>query len=309
MMPRCLVAYFSQGGTTARVAEAIASGLRREGYEVDLARIDAGTPGDLSRYDLVGFGSPAYYFRLPFAVSDYMKRLAPVGRRPAFTFILHGTYPGGAGIDLRRMLALKGARDVGSFCVRGADRFLGYVKLGYLFSHDRPSYQDLVEAEAFGRRVAERAAGDSTASVKNEPNAPTKRAESESELSPRRMETERGTPVIYRLERFLTGRWLVRHLYSRLFRVDPGKCTACDICMRLCPVGNLRPGDGGRPVWGRECLLCLTCEEKCPKEAIRSPVTSFLFRPFLRYNVRRAALDASLSCIRVTHRRGRTESD
>ncbi len=194
-----------------------------------------------------------------------------------------------------------------SLHLRGADRFLGYVKLGYLFSHDRPSYQDLVEAEAFGRRIAERAAGDATARAESEPNAPTTRAKSEPELSPGRMEMERGTPAIYRLERFLTGRWLVRHLYSRLFRVDRGKCTACDICMKLCPAGNLRPGVGGRPVWGRECLLCLTCEEKCPKEAIRSPVTSFLFRPFLRHNVRRAMRDASLSYIRVTHRRGRTE--
>ncbi len=295
------------GGTTTRVAEAIASGIRKAGYEVDFAKIDAESPGDLSRYDLMGFGSPAYYFRLPFLVSDYVKRLAPLGGRPAFTFILHGTYSGDAGIHLRRMLALKGARDAGSFHARGADRFLGYVKLGYLFSHERPSYRDLVEAEAFGRRVADRAAGDGTERGKNEPNVSVTRAESEPEISSDQVEIERGTPVIYRLERLLTGRWLVRYLYSRLFRVDPGKCTACDICMKLCPVGNLRPGDGGRPVWGRDCILCLTCEEKCPKEAIRSPVTSFLFRPFLRYNVRRAANDASLSHIRVRHRRGRTE--
>ena len=35
-MPKCLIVYFSQTGTTARVAESIAAGVRGAGYEVDL---------------------------------------------------------------------------------------------------------------------------------------------------------------------------------------------------------------------------------------------------------------------------------
>ena len=34
-MAKSLIVYFSQGGTTTKVAESIATGLRSEGYEVD----------------------------------------------------------------------------------------------------------------------------------------------------------------------------------------------------------------------------------------------------------------------------------
>jgi Pyruvate/2-oxoacid:ferredoxin oxidoreductase delta subunit len=186
---------------------------------------------------------------------------------------------------VRRALAGKGARDVGYFHARGADRFLGYLKLGYLFSHDHPTYDEIVRAEAFGREVAQHATGTPLVLV----------------------EEDRRPSAIYRLERFLVNRWLIRNLHSRLFRVDTRKCTACDICMKLCPAGNLHPGEGGRPVWGRDCLLCLTCEEKCPKEAIASPVTSRLFRPFLRYNIRIASRDPAIGHVRVAHRKGRTD--
>jgi flavodoxin/Pyruvate/2-oxoacid:ferredoxin oxidoreductase delta subunit len=284
-MSSCLIAYFSQGGTATRVAEAIASGLRRTGWTVDLAKIDRNPPGDLSRYELIGIGSPVHYFRPPFLVSDYLRRLPRLDGRAAFTFVLHGTYRGDAGNTVRRALVGKGARDVGYFHARGADRFLGYMKLGYLFSHDHPTYDEIVQAEAFGGEVAQRAAG-----------APFVSAE-----------MDRRPSVIYRLERFLVNRWLIRNIHSRLFRVDAGRCTACDVCMKLCPAGNLRPGGGGRPVWGRECLLCLACEAGCPKEAIASPVTSRLFRPFLRYNIHVAAEDPSLDHTRVSHRKGRTE--
>ena len=37
-MPRCLTAYFSQTGTTARVAVSIAAGVHGAGYEVDLVK-------------------------------------------------------------------------------------------------------------------------------------------------------------------------------------------------------------------------------------------------------------------------------
>jgi len=284
-LPRCLISFFSQGGTTTRIAESIADGLRRSGYEVDLAKIGRDRPPDVSGYDLIAIGSPVYYFRLPFPVTDYLERLPRLDGLPAFAFLLHGTIRGDAGERIRRALAGKGARDAGTFTARGADRFLGYLKLGVLFSPEHPTYEEIMRAEQFGRDVARRAAEGSFQGI----------------------DEERPPAFVYRVERFLTGRRLTRHLYSRLFRVSRKKCTACDICMKLCPVGNLMPGEGGRPVWGQDCILCLTCEQSCPKDAINSPVTGWLFRPFLLYNVRRASRDPDLTHVRVAHRRGRTE--
>ncbi len=108
-MSKSLIVYFSQGGTTARVAEYIAIGLRVAGYQVDLCNMKDEQPPDLSGYDLLGIGSPAYYYRPPFNVMDYVNSLPDFGGLPAFVFVVHGTYRGDTGNTIRHVLARKGA--------------------------------------------------------------------------------------------------------------------------------------------------------------------------------------------------------
>jgi len=78
-MAKSLIVYFSQGGTTTKVAESIADGLRREGYQVDLHSIKEKQQPDLSGYDLLGIGSPVYFYRPPFIVTDYLNSLPDLG--------------------------------------------------------------------------------------------------------------------------------------------------------------------------------------------------------------------------------------
>jgi flavodoxin/Pyruvate/2-oxoacid:ferredoxin oxidoreductase delta subunit len=238
-MPKSLIVYFSQGGTTAQVAESIASSLRTAEYQTDLCNMKDEQPPDVGSYDLLGIGSPTYYWRPPFNMMDYVDSLPDLDGLPAFVFLLHGTYRGDAVNPIRHTLARNGAREVGYFHCYGGDSGLPYRKAGYLFSPDHPTAEELVQAEAFGREVAAHVAGKPYARPEDDPFVPD---------------------MVYRLERFLTSRWLVRQLYSRLFRVDAKNCNACALCMKLCPTGNIAEGKGGRPVWGRNCLLCLTCE-------------------------------------------------
>ncbi len=282
-MTRALIVFFSQTGTTAQVADSIAAGLRAGGCQVDLCHLNDGPP-DPSRYDLLGVGLPTYYYRPPFNVTDYVRGVPRLEGLAFLTFVLHGTYRGDAGNAVRSALVAKGAREVGFFACRGADRYLGYLKEGYLFSPGHPTPDELAAAEAFGGEVAGRLAG--------EPYS--------------RPPTDQRPSMIYRLERFLANRWLASNVYSRLFAVSKDHCTSCGLCIQLCPTGNLREDEEGRPIWGRDCLLCLTCELRCPTDAITSPASRPLFRPFAIYNVRRASRDPSLDYALVTHRRGRT---
>lgn len=284
-MSKSLIVYFSQGGTTKRVAESIASGLHAAEVEVDLYNLRDGQPPSPKGYDLLGIGTPAYYYRLPFNVVEYMGGLPRLDGHLAFAFILHGTYPGDAGNHVRQALARKGAQEIGYFRCYGADYFMGYLRQGYLFSHNHPTAEELAQAEAFGQQVAAHAGG----------------------LPYTRPEDDPFPGTIYRFERFSANRWLAENLYSRLFRVDRGKCVACGLCTKECPTGNITPDAEGYPVWGRNCLLCLYCEMHCPEEAITSPVSWPLFVPFMKYNVRTAAQDPSLDHVRVKHGQGRTE--
>lgn len=284
-MSKILIAYFSQGGTTARVAESVANGLRPAGHHVDLRNIKDRQPPSLDGYDLLGIGSPTYYFRPPFNVMDYVNGLANLGGLSTFVFVLHGTYQGDTGNIIRRALSQKGSQEIGYFRCYGADYFLPYLKEGYLFSPDHPTAEELARAEEFGRQIAGRIAGQDYST----PNADPSPA------------------IVYRLERFLVNRWLTRQVYSRLFTVDKKTCTTCDLCVEACPTGNLNVDKEGYPVWDRDCLLCLTCELQCAEDAITSPVSWPLFRPFMVYNVRRASRDPSLNHVRVKHGQGITQ--
>ena len=286
-MSKSLIVYFSQGGTTARTADSIAAGLRTAGYEVDVCHLINEQPPALDGYDLLGIGMPVYAFRPPFALTDYVEGLPHLGGLPAFTFVLYGTLRGDAGTAMRRQLARKGAREVGYLTCRGDDYFLGYLKLGYLFSPDHPAVDELAEAEAFGQEVAARVAGQAYAPPGED--APP--------------------GAVYRLERFFLSRWLVEQVYSRLFLLNKAKCTArCDLCVEGCPTGNITKNQEGHPVWGRNCLFCLYCAMHCPRDAITSAMDWPIFTPFLKYNIGRATRNPALEdYVRVKHSQGRTQ--
>jgi ferredoxin len=284
-MSKSLIVYFSQGGTTARTAESIAAGLRTAGYQVDLCHLIEEQPPALDGYDLLGIGMPVYAFQPPFALTDYVESLPHLGGLPAFTFVQYGTLHGDAGTAMRRLLSRKGAREVGYLTSRGDDYFLGYIKAGYLFSPDHPATEELDQAEAFGQEVAACVAGQ--AYVRPEDDAPP--------------------GAIYRLERFAVNRWLVEQVYSRFFRLNKDKCTACGLCVKECPTGNITKNEEGHPVWGRDCLFCLYCELHCPEDAITSAMDWPVFSPFFKYNISRATRNPALEdYVRVKHGKGRT---
>ena len=284
-MPRSLVVYFSQGGTTGQIAKAIASGLRSTGYEVDMYNIKEGLPPKVEGYSLLGIGLPAYWYRPPFNVMDYLYSLPRLNGLPAFVFALYGTDLGDTGTTVRRLLAGKGAKEVGYFHCLGVDYFLGYLKVGYLFSPGHPTEAELARSKQFGQAITEHVAGKEYAKP---------------------VEDQRPA-VMYRLERFLVNRWICNHIYSRFFRADVKKCTRCGLCIKVCPVGNINEDKEKYPAWGRNCMACFTCELKCPKDAVRSPIDWPIFRPFLLYNVRRASRDPLLDHVRVVHINGRTK--
>lgn len=285
---RAAVVYFSQNGTTAQVAESIATGLRHAGYDVDLLNLRDGQPSDIESYNILGIGSPVYYYQLPFNVIDYLETLPPIKDKLVFYFLVHGSHAFDAVNSLRHFVVQRGAKDIGYFHCYGEAYFLGHLKEGYLFSPDHPSTRELEDATAFGIDVARRAAEGQLVSAEDEPK-----------------------PLLaYRLERRMMSRWLVEQVYSRLFKADPDKCTACGLCSDICPTNNIKKNEDGHPLWGRNCLYCLSCEMQCPEDAISSaisrPVLRMFVRPFLRYNVKNWAREPELDHVAVLHRHGQT---
>jgi flavodoxin/NAD-dependent dihydropyrimidine dehydrogenase PreA subunit len=257
-----LIVYFSQGGTNKLVAASIGDSILEAGHGVDLWNLKDGPPPSPLNYKLFGIGTPTYYYRAPFNVTDYVNALPDLTGLSTFVFVVHGAYRGSTGNTVRQALGQKGAREIGYFHCLGADFFLGYLKEGYLLSPDNPTKEELNRARDFGREVAARFDGAPYVSPDKDP-------------PPR---------LIYRFERFLANRVFVKHIYSQ----------------------NIRRDGSGRLQWGRNCLLCLSCEMNCPEDAITSPVSWTIFRPFMVLNTWLARRDPSLKNVRVVHRRGVT---
>lgn len=261
-MPSISIAYFSQTGTTQTIAEHIARGLGKTGVKPTLSPMTEMAPHRFAEADILGLGLPVYMFRPPFLVMDFLKALPDLTGKSFFLFVLFGTHPGSTASTVRQILLQKGATELGLHYSMGADLFAGYLKEGTLFSPDRPSQADKEASESFGESLLAR--------FHNGQPLP------EVDLF--------GAGIPDLIERAFTHRFLARHLYRHTIVVQDELCSSCGLCANLCPTGNITMEEG-KPRIGKECLLCLTCQLRCPKGAFWSPFTSWVFAPVMKFNI------------------------
>lgn len=284
-MPKALIIYFSQGKTTKKISNSISKGLATEGFIVDLYDITQDLPPEVTNYDMVGIGSPVYIFRPPFNVMAFLKNIPNLNGMPFFCFILHGTLPGVAGNIIREHLTLKGGKEIGYAKFKGADYFLGYIQRGVLFSPDNPNETDMDNARQFGQEVAGRL--------------------TERKYEKPGMDSMPG--IVYSIEELITKEFFIKYMYSYLFKLDKEKCDLCSVCLHKCPNNNISLNKNGHPQWGRDCLFCLYCQMKCPKDAIKSVVDWPIMAPFMSYNVSQSLNNSMIEHVSVEHSKGRTK--
>ena len=262
-MVKVLIATFTQTGSTKKVANLIAKGLLSSNWEITHFNISKDNPPNIDEYDVIGIGTPTYFFRPPFIVKDFIKNLKGLKNKSSFVFISHGTHPGDCGNWIRRKLKAKGSKDLGYFRSFGMDYWVGYIKRGVLFSPKSPTEAELSLAKEFGKKITTRFA-DQIPNV--EPFDPS-------------------TPIVYAIERMLLVKPFAKFMYSKTFYAD-SKCDNCGICIEKCPVNNISENNNGKLKWHSNCILCATCELSCPKDAVHSAFDWIIFAPFMNYNIR-----------------------
>jgi len=247
---RTAIVYFSQTGNTEKVAKAIARGLAEVGSSPQLIRLEEASKIDLSQFDLIGVGTPVFFYKEPFNVKDFLKALPSLKGKHAFLFITMGGHPTNTLLRMAKFIEKKGAIVIGTFQAFGYDTFPPYIGQDRRKGH--PTEEELQEAQRFGRDLPGRLEKILCGDMSQLP----------------RFKRQYGK--FFRLSLILKPP-LMRFIFPKK-NVLEEKCTACGLCVQKCPVGNieLRP----LPQFGKKCIYCYFCERVCPEGAIFCDWTS-----------------------------------
>jgi len=155
-----LIIYFSiHYGNTEKIAKAIAEVLNAE-----LVKSSEVNVNELSKYDLIGFGSGIYFGQHDKSLLKLIDKLPDLKGKRVFIFSTSGVSNAGNFIHnirhrishfhvpLRKKLIKKGLNIIGEFTCRGFDT-AGPFKLIGGISKGRPNEKDLQKARDFARKL------------------------------------------------------------------------------------------------------------------------------------------------------------
>jgi Pyruvate/2-oxoacid:ferredoxin oxidoreductase delta subunit/flavodoxin len=261
------ILYFSGTGVTAKFADDLAHGLLEEKHSVDLFRLKKWSDIDLSAYDIIGVGSPAYSFRIPWLVTRILRKL-DFKKKPFFVFCTSGGMSGNALWNLYRAI-----KKTTGPCL-GYTQGIGITNLRMWMP--RESEEDPVlwglnqthceNARKYGVKTIDR--------LKEWQINPTKKQESE--WKPRFS----FQIIIWSL--LFTWRWQMAATVG-IKRIDKEKCTKCGLCAtKICPSKAITMKNDQFPKINQwKCIGCNGCVNLCPEDAI----WSYLTRKHIQYDL------------------------
>jgi flavodoxin/ferredoxin len=244
---KAIVVYFSQTGSTRKIAEAIQRGILEESCSCEVVALRHFDPVKLSDYDLVGLGTPVFYYREPFHVGDFILTLPPGNGQHVFMFCTHGAVVGNTFPSMAEKFAARGYTVVGDFdCY--ADVSLQYGPKPY-WTDGHPDEIDLEAAQNFGRTIVKQ-----NYSIKEGGEAVP--------------QYRRVTDEFWCAYEELLDPEFLKSIFPRL-RINMEKCSHCNKCADLCPVGGIDV-EADPPRIQDPCICCFYCEKICPEYAIEA---------------------------------------
>ncbi|MEW6444290.1 MAG: EFR1 family ferrodoxin [bacterium] len=270
---KTLVIYFSQTGNTRKVAERIRDGIVQATSHCDLRTLKEADPASFASYDLVGLGTPVFYWQEPWHVRDFLKRLGEQHGKHWFLFGTHGSMWGTMFLSMAEILNGKGAKVVGYYHTY-ADAFLPFYPYPFV-TYGHPDEAELQEAWDFGRRI---------------PETSLRISAGETNLIP----PPESCPDLWKwVAQGFTRAFLARSLPP--LRIDLERCTRCGLCQEHCPVGGIDI-EADPPRIQRPCVYCFYCVNVCPERAVGGDILELMFAlapEFAKHYVRNLEIAAS----------------
>ena len=239
---------FSQTGNTLSIAKEIAAGITNQGNSCEVEDLLQNDPSALGECDLLGIGTPVFYYKEPFHVADFMDAL-PAGKgKHAFVFVTHGSVPGVTLESMWKRLADKGYTVLGAHNSY-ADGYLPFYPYP-VPTTGHPDEQDYSDAFAFGEKIA-----DVSARV----------AAGDESLIPAPLTAREGW---WQEEAKLFSPQMLAQVMPKL-TINNDKCSQCLACEQQCPVDGIGVNETPQRIQD-PCVYCFRCVNICPEVAIEA---------------------------------------
>jgi Fe-S-cluster-containing hydrogenase component 2/flavodoxin len=247
-----IVVYYSGTGNNHKIARAIHRGMK-EVIECDVATVKEVAPKDMVKCDLIGIGSPIWYFREPANVRLFIYNLPDMAGKLAFIFSCHGTMPVGIFHSMVPPIQRKGLTIIGWNDWFGSNYYTLHGTKPYpLDGH--PDAIDLKEAEDWGREMAERA---------------RRIYAGEQNLIPEIPHGPQADPLFHPhgVMTFFPG----AEKPHRKVNMEKCRYPECTLCVDNC-VANAINFSVTPPTFNiKTCINCCLCDRMCPQGAIEIP--------------------------------------
>ena len=241
--------YFTGTGNSLSIARTLADGLDGAGI-VSIAETAATVEApDLhdSRGECVGFVFPTYAYGLPRMVKEFAEAFSPDSGTYTFAVASCCGIPGPVLREFRSILKKNGVK----------------LNAGFTVLDPRSSLSEDPEKDPIQRIMiaANRGATPALSGERLLEIVETVRSRKDHSVESSNALTNFLGGLMHRL----AGR--VFPSSGRDFHTQPS-CTGCGICTKICPRGNIRLNEEGRPEWGEDCEFCHACIQWCPNTAI-----------------------------------------
>ena len=246
---KVLIIYFSQTGNTEKIAKAIKKGILNSDHICDLAQIKKVDSNILENYDLIGIGTPTFFYREPKNVQIFIQNLKKTNEKHCFIFCTHGSLIGNTFYYMNEELTKKGYTVIGFFDSYGYSSIQFYPQPMHTEGH--PDEIELREAEEFGKHICE--------------------------ISQKIQDGQTGLIPKFEL---ISKTWWARQSnqltleilrkISPKFKINVDKCIKCLTCQENCPTDAIDVEANPPEIQKEDCIFCWYCEKACPERAIEA---------------------------------------
>ncbi|MFX0030446.1 MAG: EFR1 family ferrodoxin [Candidatus Hermodarchaeota archaeon] len=246
---KVLLIFFSQTGGTEEIARKIREGILNSENQCDLIEMKKAKNKPLNDYDLVGIGTPTFFYREPVNVKNFIQNMEKVQGKHCFLFCTHGSVIGNTYYYMAEELREKGYQVIGNFDSYSASSLQFYPEIMHTVNH--PDDIEIREALNFGKNIC-----DISLRIRN----------GETDLIPKFNLIE--DTWWAKQSKNLTQEFL-RRIFPK-FEINEDKCTKCMTCQENCPTDAIDIEAEPPEIQKESCIFCGYCEKACPEGAIET---------------------------------------